>query len=241
MEEARALASIEARLFRHTMSCSDFDLLERWREGDEIAGNRLVRRHFGPLYRFFRTKVSDDLAQDLTQQSLLGMVEGRDRFRQEASFKSYLFAIARLQLLLSLRSHYRAGKVFAPEHVSVQEMGGTSSVTAGTMAVAHYEQRLLLAALRQIPLDFQIVVELHYWEGMTVTEIAAVIEVAPGTVKSRLSRSRAMLQEHISKLAGQSGVQIQPDDLDRWVNPVQDMLAQRPNEGEPPSPTRPED
>ena len=209
------------------MSQTDFDLLEKWREGDDLAGNQLVRRHFGTLYRFFRTKVAEDQAEDLTQQTLLGLVEGRDKFRAEASFKAYVFAIARRQLLLSLRSRYRADKVFTPDHVSIQDMGGASSITAGKVAVAHHEQRLLLAALRGIPLDFQIVVELHYWEGMTVNEIAEVTEVAPGTVKSRLSRSRGMLQKRIEELAGEGGMQVTEDDLTRWVSSLQDLLKPR--------------
>jgi RNA polymerase sigma factor (sigma-70 family) len=204
----------------------DFTLLEAWSAGDQIAGNRLVRRHFSAVFRFFRTKVPDDLAEDLTQQTLLGLVKGRDRLRRDSAFKAYLFAIARRQLLFSLRSRYRADKVFAPEHVSVQELA-VLSASAGTVAVAQFEQRLLLAALRAIPVDFQIVVELHYWEGMTIEEIAHAMEVAPGTVKSRLSRARAMLQARIDELTANGSVSAPTGGLDRWVSSLREELDAR--------------
>jgi RNA polymerase sigma factor (sigma-70 family) len=208
------------------VSDDDFKLLEAWSAGNQLAGNRLVRRHFGAVFRFFRTKVPDDLAEDLTQQTMLGLVKGRDRWRGDSSFRAYLFAIARRQLLFNLRSRYRADKVFAPEHVSVQDLA-VLSASAGTVAVAQFEQRLLLAALRAIPLDFQIVVELHYWEGMTVEEIAHAMEVAPGTVKSRLFRARALLQTRIDELTQSGHVSASTGGLDRWVSSLREELVAR--------------
>ena len=54
--------------------------------------------------------------------------------------------------------------------------------------------------LQALPVDFQIAIELHYWEEMSVTEIATVLEVAPGTVKSRLHRGRELLREKIHQV-----------------------------------------
>ena len=61
-------------------------------------------------------------------------------------------------------------------------------------------QRLVLEALRGLPLDHQIALELFYWEGMSVGELATVLGVPPGTVKSRLSRARENLREEIRAL-----------------------------------------
>ena len=55
-------------------------------------------------------------------------------------------------------------------------------------------RRLLLRALRSIPLDLQIAIELHYWEGMSGRELAEVLEIPEGTVRSRLRRAQEALE-----------------------------------------------
>ncbi len=60
------------------------------------------------------------------------------------------------------------------------------------------EQRLLLGALRELPTDMQIALELYYWEDLSTLEIAEVLGVAPGTIKSRLFRAREQLRERIA-------------------------------------------
>jgi RNA polymerase sigma-70 factor (ECF subfamily) len=206
----------------------DFDLLEAWRDGDRAAGNMLVRRHFSSVYRFFDTKLRLGV-DDITQQTFLGLVEGRDRIADGRSFKAYLFAIARRQLMLALRGRYRAGKVFAPDAVSMQELAGDGMGPSPSRVVAQaHDQRLLVAALRSIPLDFQIVVELHYWEEMNVADIAAVLDVAPGTVKSRLSRARTMLQAKIEELlAAAEHPGFSGGDLGRWVSSLRLAVVPR--------------
>ncbi|MBK8238221.1 MAG: RNA polymerase sigma factor [Deltaproteobacteria bacterium] len=176
---------------------SDFELLERWRAGDRGAGDRLFSRHVKPLFRFFRNKVDDALAEDLTQSTLLGCAASRDRLRGESSFRTYLFAIARKQLLMHFRGRLRDRHEVALETMSVVDLGASPS----TMLRAGAEQRLLLQALQRLPVDFQIAVELYYWEGLSTAEIAGVLEVADGTVRSRLSRARTQLAETMAALA----------------------------------------
>ena len=81
---------------------SDAGLVEAWRAGDRAAGKRLFERHYAAVARFFRNKVGE-AGPDLIQRTFLACVEGRERFRQEASFRSYLFSIAYKVLC----KHYR--------------------------------------------------------------------------------------------------------------------------------------
>ncbi|MCX4239440.1 RNA polymerase sigma factor [Paraliomyxa miuraensis] len=165
---------------------TDLRLLEAWRAGDNEAGSRLLRRHFRALFRFFRSKVSHGV-EDLVQQTMLACTDGVHRFRGEASFKTDLLAIARTQLLMHLRKHARKDKPVVELETSVADvLGSPSLVVAGKD-----EQRLVLHALRHIPVDLQIAVELHYWEEMRVEDIAVMVGIPPGTVKSRLHRARA--------------------------------------------------
>ena len=205
----------------------DFQLLDAWRDGDKAAGNVLVRRHFDALFRFFDVKVPRH-ARDLTQRALLACVEGRDVFRRDASFRAYLFGIARNQLLLHFRGRYRADRVFSPDEVSLDGIdAGSDSPTA---AIAeHEEQRLLLAALRRIPIDAQIAVELHYWEELSIAEIGVVLGVPPGTVKSRLSRARDQLRRQLERLARSDAMlRSTIDNLERWASSLRGHVGRGP-------------
>lgn len=177
---------------------TDFELLEAWRGGDEAAGRGLFSRYFDSVYRFFRNKV-DDAAEDLTQQTFMGLVQGKDRFRGEASFRTYVFMIARKRLYSHLRKAHRDGGPPPLSENSVADLG----LASPSRAVAqHQEQRLLLLALRQLPVEMQVALELFYWEELTVTEIGEVLETPVGTVKSRLQRARVRLDTVIAELAG---------------------------------------
>jgi len=176
---------------------SDRELLEAWREGDQRAGRELFARHFDAIYRFFRSKV-DDAAEDLTQQTFLGCVKGKDRYRGDASFRTYLFTIARNRLYTHIRDRQRRDAVVEVGQQSVADLGLASPT--GHIA-AREEQKLLLEAMRHLPLDMQIVLELHYWEGLSVREISAIIDTPTGTIKRRLQRARQRLDELIAELA----------------------------------------
>src|SRR6476619_1575545 len=72
----------------------DLILLDRWCAGDRVAGNLLFRRHFEALCRFFEHKTDGDI-DDLVQETFLACLRGRETFRRQSSFRTYLFAIAR--------------------------------------------------------------------------------------------------------------------------------------------------
>ena len=84
------------------MTTDDQALLEAWRGGDEHAGRELVERHLPAVYRFFANKLGRDV-DDLVQQTFLALIEGRDRVREAAGFRGFLFGIARNKLLKHFR------------------------------------------------------------------------------------------------------------------------------------------
>ncbi len=168
---------------------TDEQLLDEWRAGDRSSGNVLLRRHFAAIFRFFAGKI--DCPEDLTQRTFQACAESRDRI--EGRVRPYLFGIARFQLLMYLRSNGRFKRRFSPQEHSV-----AASITSPSQVVARQEnQQRLLVALRDLPLDLQITVEMVYWEGMSVAEVASITEVPPGTVKSRLHRARRFLRRSL--------------------------------------------
>ena len=191
----------------------DLMLLHAWRAGDAAAGDALVRRHYPNVRRFFDVKVPH-AAEDLTQRTFLACQENLEAYRAEATFKSYLFGIARLQLLRHLRSSHRA-QAFGQR----VKFGGPSVRTSLSMIVANrQEHHLILLAYAKLTPDQQIAVELFYWEDMSTSEIGAVLDVPVSTVTTRLSRARQALHDAVVKLTQPGAIRERiVADLDGWT------------------------
>lgn len=175
---------------------TDEELLEAWRGGDAAAGNALFDRYFDPLFRFFQSKV-DDAAEDLVQQTFLSIVRASDGFRHDASFRTYAFKAARSKLYRHLST--RAAKD-GPVDFGVDSVAAICP-TPATWAAEREEQRILHEALRRLPVDTQVTLELYHFEGFEGHEIARILEVPEGTVRSRLRRGFERLRKEAERLA----------------------------------------
>jgi RNA polymerase sigma factor (sigma-70 family) len=192
----------------------DLALLQAWRRGDRDAGSRLLRRHFGTVYGFFSTKVGPEAAEELTQRTFETCVETRDQIYEGVGVRAYLLGIARNKLL----QHHDEWRRRGSKAVAVGESLAGQGPTASSIVAKGDQQRLVLRALARLPLDFQVAVELFYWESLSVLEIAHVLAIAEGTVKSRLARARGMLKDAIAELDAEPAlVETTVRDLDKWI------------------------
>jgi RNA polymerase sigma-70 factor (ECF subfamily) len=165
-------------------------LVEAWRGGDRGAAERLIERHYDSIVAFFRTKAGSH-ADDLVQRTFLRCTERVATYRGEGGFRAFLFGIARNVLFEHLRGRVRDGVAPDVNTSSIFELVPGAATLLGQDA----ERRLLIAALQRIPVDLQLALELYYWEELSIDELAEVLEVPPGTVKSRLHRARTLLRE----------------------------------------------
>ncbi len=190
------------------MEGSDVDLLRAWQSGDQAAGGELLRRHLRAVHQFFAGKVDVVAVDDLAQRTFEAVARLRDDVRLDAGFRAFLFGVARLELLRHLDEWRRRGSRFDPLETSLEALG-----SGPVSAVVEIEVReRIAAALRRLPIDFQLALELHYWDDLPLAEIAAALEIPVGTVKSRLSRGRAMLARELG--AADDGDTAQ---LERWM------------------------
>jgi RNA polymerase sigma-70 factor (ECF subfamily) len=170
---------------------SDAELLDAWRAGDSAAGEELVARHWTSVSRFCRSKIGDDGA-DVIAQVFLACVEGRDRIGDNV--KAYLFGVARKRIA----EHFRQRS-----HAPI-DLAQSSVIDLRTGPATHVSRRqrseLLREGLARIPLDDQIALELAYFEGLAMKEIASVLEIEENTVRSRLSRARDKLRTVLATL-----------------------------------------
>lgn len=174
---------------------TDEELLQAWKAGDRRAGAALFVRHQAEISRFFKLRFGPDV-DDLVQNTFVGLIEGLPRFRGECSPRTLLFAIAHKQMCHRFRQ-LRREKKFEPNEQSVADLATSPS---GVIA-AKQEQRLLLAAMRRLPINTQIILELYYWEGFKTREIAEILNCNHDSVRTRKRRGRQQLRILIEQLA----------------------------------------
>jgi RNA polymerase sigma-70 factor (ECF subfamily) len=184
----------------------DLALLDRWRAGDADAGNQLFKRHFPSVYKFFEHK-TDGEVDDLVQETFLACVNNRETFRRQSSFRTYLFAIARNVLLGHWRRAAGARPTLDFEEISIASL----STSVGTRFTQREDRGRLLAALRALPVEQQILLEMFYWEDLDRDQLAEVFEVETATIGSRLYRARQALQ---------TGLGTDDAALDGWARSV---------------------
>jgi RNA polymerase sigma factor (sigma-70 family) len=197
---------------------SDLSLLDRWRAGDSVAGNLLFKRHFASLYRFFEYKTEGEV-DDLVQETFLECVKAGSAFRRQSTFRTYLLAIARHVLFQHWRTRARARPTLNFETVSIAAL----STSVDSRLARDADRARLLAALRTLPLDQQLLLELYYWEDLDREQLAEVFDVETATIGSRLFRARRALQDGLES-PQTPGVPASgtPEALDAWARSLAD-------------------
>jgi RNA polymerase sigma-70 factor (ECF subfamily) len=215
------------------MELTDDELLERWQNGDATSGQGLFDRYYGVIERFFLNKDSNAV-QDLVQETFTRCVASRIRIK-DGQFLPYLIGIAKNVLHAHLRKRYRRGETLDVDQISVCDV----QPGPGSMMVQRREHRLLLEGLRNIPIDDQVILELHYWENLTTDQIAEVFCIPAGTAKGRLQRARTKLEKVIHRLAeSASELESTVARLEDWAKECRDNLdSYRPSVCEPPNPS----
>lgn len=199
---------------------TDFELLDAWRAGDRAAGSALFDRYFDSLFRFFRNKVTEG-ADDLVQQTFLACVKSRDRFRGDSSFRTYLFTAARSKLYDYLDRRRKEGDAVDYGVTSCADLG----ISPSGIVARNQRQRLLLLALRELPIDLQIALELYYFEQIRGPELAQVLGVPEGTVRSRLRRGLEILRARLQELAnGPARAESSVEDIEAWAAELRDQV-----------------
>jgi RNA polymerase sigma factor (sigma-70 family) len=192
------------------------ELLDAWQAGDEVAGELLFERYYEGLDFFFSSKAGDD-ARDLIQRTFLVLLENRGRVREGGNVHAYLYGIARNVLYQYYRTKQRSRGRFVPEEDSLEDLAPSASTLIGQAQ----ESRLLLQALRRIPLESQVILELYFWEQMTAKRIGEALEVPEGTARTRIRRAKQLLERQMETLADTPDLlQSTLSNIDGWARDV---------------------
>jgi len=164
------------------VDATDNDLVDAARSGDRDAMERLLRRHHARIWAISRRIVGNDAdAADATQESLLAVVRGLPRFDGRSAFTTWLYRVVTNTCLDELRRRSRR-----PRPVDVlPEASHRDPDVADQMAID--------AALETLSPEFRAAVVLRDVVGLDYAAIAEILEIPPGTVRSRIARGRAGL------------------------------------------------
>lgn len=193
----------------------DGELFLAWRAGDLRAGETLFQRNFAVVHRFFVNKTDRD-TEDLVQRTFMACIEGQHRFEGRASFRAYLLGIANHMVCEFYRKRGRNREVDF-ERDAIADLGAGPS----TLMAERREQRTLLEALCHIPVKYQVVLELHYWEKLTGPEIGTALEIPENTAYARIRLAKEQLRRALKRLDASRELLDSTDaDLEGWADSV---------------------
>jgi len=166
------------------------DLVAAARAGDRAALEELLRIHHDRLYALARRITGNDAdAADATQEALIAIVRGLPRFDGRSSFGTWSYRVTANACLDELRRRRRRPLVDLPDERAERADSGVALDT--TVA----DRLRLDAALAALPEDFRVAVVLRDVCDLDYAEIAEVLELPPGTVRSRIARGRGRLAD----------------------------------------------
>ena len=181
---------------RKTSLDADNQTIERCLAGEETAWEELVRIHTRRVYAIcFRFTGSDHKAQDLTQEVFLRVFRSLKNFRAgEGSFTVWLGRLARNLLIDDYRKNKldRASDSLEERLRMIENTTAASTRTDGMLA-GREASEVLQTALQKLSPELRETVILRDLEELEYREIAQVLDIPEGTVKSRLNRGRADL------------------------------------------------
>jgi RNA polymerase sigma-70 factor, ECF subfamily len=182
-----------------TPDCADVQLLRRIGQGDESAMAEFYRGH-GRVVLAQVLLVTGErvLAEEITQDTMLAVWRGAGSFRGESSVRSWVIAIARRQT----RDRLRGRRLRVVDDAFLADQPG-SGPGPETTALDRAELAEVTAAIRELAAPHREVLGLAFGAGLSLAEVAGVLEVPVGTVKSRLFAARAALNRILNE-KGQS-------------------------------------
>jgi len=188
----------------------DGKLVERCLQGDDAAWEAIVTTYARRIYNLgYRYTGRTDEAEDLTQEIFIKIYQNLKAFRPEAgNLLNWILKVSRNLII----DHYRQTRRF--QHTAGSEEMETMNLSDEKLPDAHrlMEQseasRFLRDGLQALSPELKEAVILRDLEGMAYQEIAQLLNVPEGTVKSRINRGRVELARLLVKRRGQAGMQL---------------------------------
>ena len=180
---------------------SDHELVTAAQGGDRGALDQLLRRHYDRVHAVCRRITGREAdAADATQDAMIAIVRNLPRFDERSTFATWIYRIATNASLDELRR--RARRVAFPSAADDVAHMDISDPSGGSRIDAVGDHMVLDTALRGLSEEFRLPVVLRDVADLDYAEIAAVLDIPPGTVRSRIARGRAALAKALTDPPG---------------------------------------
>lgn len=190
-----AAALMEAPLIQTSTQVEDHILVTAALSGSPEAFGTLVERYDRAVYHLaYRTLRDPDESRDVTQEAFFKAYRSLRTFKPGAKFSTWIFAIA---------YHACCDRLARRKRYSNEEMPERADTSAGPelQAIASDEARRLRAAIETLPEKYRTVITLYHLQGRQYDEIAEVLGIPMGTVKTHLFRAKEQLRRILSEHA----------------------------------------
>jgi RNA polymerase sigma-70 factor, ECF subfamily len=182
-----AAASASARPV--TQASSDETLIKRIADGDQLAMRTLFARHRVPLYRFVQRMVADAaLAEDILSDVFFDVWRQASRFEGRCAVSTWLLSIARFKAFSVLRRR-RDAELDCDVAAAIPDPADDPEVAMEKKSTGE----LLRRSLASLPPEQGAVIDLVYYHGKTVAEVADIVGANEATVKTRMFYARRRL------------------------------------------------
>jgi RNA polymerase sigma-70 factor (ECF subfamily) len=172
----------------------DLPLVRRSRQGDRQAFAELVRRHQAGVYTLALRVCGDaDQARDLAQEAFVTLFRKLDTFRGDSLFRTWLYTVVRHVCYRRYR-HLEAALLVDGDGTGPLETLPDHRPSPAEIVEGRDDQAQTLAALASLPDKYRLVLTLFHVQGMGHDELATVLGLPVGTVKTHLFRGRQLLR-----------------------------------------------
>jgi len=204
-------AQVTVSATRNVEALSDHELIAATRDGDEVAFQEVVRRYRTPITNFVFRMLNDyEMAVDLAQETFLRVYTAAGRYEAQYSFSTYIYRIASNLAISEIRKRRRRRVVslfgfYSNDDDEAMDLDPADERPLPEDALLGDERkRAVTKAIASLPIKYRSALVLRDIEGHSYEQIAEILELSEGTVKSRINRARALLREKLGYLVAEA-------------------------------------
>jgi RNA polymerase sigma-70 factor (ECF subfamily) len=176
---------------------TDDELMAMFRNGDLEAFDALFDRHYRSVYHFARMLLSDaHRAEDILQETFMGVLKASGRYQPRGHFRTWLMRICRNGCLNVLQRD-RLRRSATLDGASQSAVPPTREPSAGERMQVKERMERVRQGISELPERQREAIVLYAYEQMSYREVAEVLEVPLGTVKTLIHRARATLAQEL--------------------------------------------
>lgn len=180
---------------------TDDDLREALARGDEAAWYTFHQRYTERLFRYARAVVkNEELARDIVQCAMVGLVRNRKQLDQVRDFEAYLFSAVRRDLWRALKQEKKEAAILVPLEPERSSISYPTSANHSELTWVE-DRDFLTTALARLSTEQRMIIELRYFGELTFEKIATILELPLGTVVSRFRAGLRQMRANIEDQA----------------------------------------